>query len=142
MLLHRRRRPIAATLAGLGALLALTTLRGAPAPAAGEAPQRPGGAMHAGEVVIPVVLATGAVASVLAIGDIVDIVGFTDTEPPRADVIARRARVFDLPSGAGLTGSTSSVVLIAVQERAALTVSAASEDGGVGLLLRDRSASQ
>jgi len=122
-------------LAGIGALLALTTLRGAPAPVVADLP---GHALGPGEVVVPVVLTSGAVASVLSVGDIVDILGFSDADPPTAAVIARRARVFDLPSSTAFGSSVSPVVLIAVPQDQALPLSAASAGGGVSVLLHDR----
>jgi hypothetical protein len=134
--LRRRRRPIAAVLAGVGALLALTTLRAAPAPVTADLPLSPGNAVSPGEVVVPVVLASGAVASVLAVGDVVDILGFSDSDPPTAAVIAREARVFDLPTNSSFAGPSSTVVLMAVPEGDALPVSAASVGGGVGVVLR------
>ncbi len=84
------------------------------------------------------VLANSAVASVLSIGDIVDILGFSDAEPPTAAVIAREARVFDLPTSSSFAGSASAIVLMAVPERDALPLSAASAGDGVSVVLRGR----
>ena len=137
-ILRRRRRPIAAALAGAGVLLALTTLHATPAPEAAGTDLVPGSTLPPGLVVVPVVLATGAVASVLAVGDVVDVVDFSDTEPTRATVVARGARVYGLPAGATFSGSTSTVVLVSVPEREALPLSAASAAGGVGVVIRSR----
>jgi len=137
-ILRRRRRPIAASLAGAGALLALTTLHSTPVPVAAGTDLVPGSTLPPGLVVVPVVLATGAVASVLAVGDVVDVVDFSETEPTTATVVARGARVYALPAGATFSGSSSTVVLVSVPEREALPISAASAAGGVGVVLVSR----
>lgn len=137
-ILRRRRRPIAAVLAGAGVLLALSTLHATPAPVADDAAHGIDPLLAPGHVVVPVVLATGAVASALAVGDIVDIVDFSDTEPVRATVVARGAWVYGLPAGTSFGGGASAVVLVSVPERQALPVSAASATGGIGVVLRSR----
>lgn len=90
--LRRHRRPLAAATAGLGVLLALTTLRGASAPAASSPSPNDGPGLRAGEVIVPVLLTSGAIAGVLLEGDIVDIVGFPDGQ---ATVVAPRSASSD-----------------------------------------------
>ena len=99
-LLRRHRRPLAAALAGLGALLALTALRGAPTDA-GAAPTLDGrSGIDAGEVTVPVVLASSAFASVLDVGDVVDLVTASGDDP---DLLRRshRARAWSSCPPAG-----------------------------------------
>lgn len=140
-LLRRHRRPVAAAVAGVGALVALTALRGTPTDPA--ASPFDGGttaaAVRTGEVAVPVVLASGAITASLAVGDVIDVIGLTRGEPPTATVVAPRARIIELPSaGSGLTGSSAAVVLVAVPESAALPLSAASASGGLTVVIRAR----
>ena len=128
---RRHRRPLAAALAGAATLVALTALRGAP-----EAPASPdAGATSTsstsipGRVTVPVALASGAIAAVLQVGDVIDLVGATDADTPVA-VIARGARVVDLPvGGSALGGSSSAVILVALPEADALRVVTSMRDG-------------
>jgi hypothetical protein len=137
-IVRRRRRPIAATFAGVGAILMLTTLRATPEPAVADAGDRPGSPVAPGEVIVPVVLASGAIAAVLSVGDVVDVLGFSDTTPPAPTVIAQEARVIGVPAGAGFAGSSSAVVLMAVPEPDAMSLSAASLGGGLTVILHGR----
>jgi hypothetical protein len=134
---RRHRRALAAVVAGLGLLVALTTLRGAPSPASGAPVMADGRAVRPGEVIVPLLLTSGALASVLSEGDIVDIVGSARGETSDLAIIASRVRVVDLPSaGSALTSSSSTVLLVAAPETRALALSAASAAGGVGVLIR------
>ena len=140
-LLRRHRRPVAAVLAGLGVLVALTALRPAPPLAvdavAGDA--LTGSAVRRGEVLVPVALTSGAVASALDVGDIIDLVGLSGDERMTASVVAASARVVEVPAaGSALSGASSGVVLVAVPERAALPLSAASANGGITFVIRAR----
>jgi hypothetical protein len=90
-----------------------------------------------GEVIVPLLLTSGALASVLSEGDIVDIVGSAGDETSDLAVIASRVRVIDLPSsGSAFTSSSTPVMLVAAPESRALALSAASAAGGVGVLIR------
>lgn len=135
---RRHRRPLAAALAGLAALLALTVVRVAPetpdAPDAAAA--RSTGTATPGHVTLPVSLSSGTIAAVLRVGDVIDLIGSThsassvdDAAEPTA-VIARGARVVDLPAGASaLGGSSSAVILVSLPEADALRVVSSMRDG-------------
>lgn len=111
--------------------LALTTLR----PDAGpQVPEGPGTTSatrgHPGEVTVPVVLASGAIAALLEIGDVIDLVGPSMSEGASAAVVARDARVVELPRGGSALGaSTAAVVLVALPEADALRVITSMRDG-------------
>jgi hypothetical protein len=129
---RRHRRPLAAALAGLAAVLALTTLRSSPHPAPSAADRDPTNvaAAQPGEVTVPVVLASGAIAAVLEIGDVIDLVGPPASEGSGASVVARDARVVELPlSGSALGGTSVAVVLVALPESDALNVITSMADG-------------
>lgn len=135
---RRHRRPLAAALAGLATLLALTTLRGA-----SEAPSSAvaGSALTSstavpGHVTVPVTLTSGAIAAVLQVGDVIDLVGSSDSAASIGDpttpvtVIARGARVIDLPiGGSALGGTSSAVILVSLPEADALRVVTSMRDG-------------
>jgi hypothetical protein len=88
-----------------------------------------------GHVTVPVVLASGAIAAILHVGDVIDLVGTSGDDPTGdvdapASVIARGARVVDLPvEGSALGGSSSAVVLVALPEADALRVVTSMRDG-------------
>jgi hypothetical protein len=119
-------------LAGIAVVLALTTLRPAADPAV---PTSAGGATSVdrgrpGEVTVPVVLASGAIAALLEIGDVIDLVGAPPAGDATASVVARDARVVELPRGATALGaSTAAVVLVALPEADALRVVTSMRDG-------------
>lgn len=139
--IRSRRRPIAATLAALGVIVALTTLRPAAQDAGAETAGFPLGrsAVGDGEVAVPVLLASSAIAATLAVGDTIDIVGITGQETATARIVAPGARVLDLPaSGSALSGSSAAVVLVAVDEEEALPLAAASAGGALSVLIRGR----
>lgn len=135
---RRHRRPLAAALAGLAALLAVTVLRAAPetADAPDAAAASSTGTAIPGHVTLPVSLSSGAVAAVLRVGDVIDLIGSThggassDDAAAPASVIARGARVVDLPVGASALGGTSSaVILVSLPEADALRVVTSMRDG-------------
>jgi hypothetical protein len=81
-------------------------------------------------VTVPVVLASGAIAALLEIGDVVDLVGPSMSEGASAAVVARDARVVELPRGGSALGaSTAAVVLVALPEADALRVITSMRDG-------------
>jgi len=141
--LRRHRRPVAATLAGAGVLLALSSLRPAPATIVAAAPSASG--LRPGEVAIPLTLSSAAVARTLASGDVIDVIGLSgaDSAEPSATVVARRSRVLDVPDSSGGFGSSASaIVLVAVTEAAALSVSTATARGPVTVVIRTQAISR
>jgi hypothetical protein len=119
-------------LAGCAVVLALTSLRPnadpvIPASSVGTTGDERG---RPGEVTVPVVLTSGAIAAVLEIGDVIDLVGAPTTEGASASVVARGARVVELPRGGSALGaSTAAVVLVALPEADALRVVTSMGDG-------------
>lgn len=93
--------------------------------------------LRAGEVAVPVLLSSGAIAQALHIGDVIDVVGISGQDTAVATIVAPQATVLELPSnGSALSGSSSAVVVVAVGEDDALELSAASANGGVSVLIR------
>ena len=136
--LRRHRRPTAAVLAALGALVALTALRTSPPPPAGLSPnEQVDSTVRTGEVLVPVALASAAIAATLDVGDVIDLVGLTGADRVTAEVVMRHVRVVEVPSpGSALSGTSSGVVLVAVPESQALKLSAASANGGLMVVIR------
>ena len=134
---------MAATLAGAGVLLAVSSLRPAPTTIVAAGPST--SALRPGEVAIPLTLSSAAVARTLAVGDVIDVIGLsgTDDSEPSATVVARRSRVLDVPDSAGGFGSSASaIVLVAVTESAALDVSTATARGPVTVVIRTQAISR
>jgi hypothetical protein len=128
---RRHRRPLAAALAGIATLVALTALRGAPAaPATATTDATSASSTPVpGQVTVPVALASGAIAAVLRLGDVIDLVGATDADTT-GSVIVRGARVVGLPDGgSALGGSSSAVILVVLPEADALRVVTSMGDG-------------
>lgn len=120
-------------------LLALTTLHEGSSSATATTVVGDVRTVASDEVIVPVLLSSAAFAAVLAEGDIVDIVGFTGDGTATATVIAPRVRIVDLPaSGGSFTASSTAVILVAAPPSRALALSAASADGGVGVLIHGR----
>jgi hypothetical protein len=128
---RRHRRSLAAVLAGAATLVALTALRAAQVP---PSPDAAGAAATSstsipGQVTVPVALASGAIAAVLQVGDVIDLVAAADADTP-GSVIARGAHVVELPAGgSALGGSSSAVILVALPESDALRVVTSMGDG-------------
>lgn len=131
-LVDRHRRPIATVLAGLAVALTLVTLRSDPpvGPAATIATPAAG----PGEVTVPVTLGNAAIASVLAVGDVVDLISVADDGP--AEVVAARARVVELAATGSALSSSATVLLVAVPESQALSLSAAVAGGVLSVVIR------
>jgi hypothetical protein len=128
---RRHRRALAAVLAGAATLVALTALRGGPAPLSPSDTDAASTTSTAvpGQVTVPVALTSGAIAAVLRVGDVIDLVGAAGTDAPSA-VIARGARVIELPAaGSTFGGSSSAVVLVSLPEADALRVVTSTADG-------------
>jgi hypothetical protein len=139
-LVRKHRRPIAAVLAAAGVLLAVASLRSSTEVSANSAAVPPSG-LRPGEVAVPVALASPAIARTLNVGDIIDVVGLAEDadDHARGTVVAPRSRVLEIPdAGSAFGGSSSAVVLLAVNEADALNLSAATADGAVTVLIRTR----
>ncbi len=127
-LLRRHRRLLAATLTGVGVLCAIAALRPTPPPP----PDPPDPRLPpAGQVALPVELASGSTAALLKPGDRVDVV---TVESIPSVILARDAMVLLPTAGSGFVGASSSVVLLAMSEAAALQVAGTS--GAVTVLLQ------
>lgn len=93
--------------------------------------------MGAGQVAVPIVLSSPAIAGILGVGDVVDVVGISGQESATATVVAARAEVIDVPSsGSAFTSSSAAVVVVAVREADALPLLAASASGALSILIR------
>lgn len=86
---------------------------------------------------MPIVLSSPAIARSLEVGDVVDIVGVAGSESATATVVARDARIIDMPdAGSTFTASSAPVLVVAVRESDALSLIAASASGGLSVLIR------
>lgn len=110
--LNRRRRLVAALLAGAGAFLLITALR-SPAPVldGGLSPRLD---IAPGEVVVPVVISPSGALSTLARGTRVTLVG---QDSSRIDSV----RVVDIPTS-GFGASPESIAVVALSEQDALVL--------------------
>ena len=77
--------------------------------------------LDAGEVAVPVALATDAHAGALHTGAVIDLIAVPRTEDHRAQVVARDATVLSIASG-GFGAQDASVVVIAVPRADALAI--------------------
>jgi hypothetical protein len=130
----RYRRPIAALLAALATIVAITALRPSNPPAATTEAEaisltRPG------EVTVPVPLSRGG--SAVDTGDVVDLVTIDDNGLAR--VIANDVVVTETTTNSGY--SSDAVALISMSERDALLVTAAAGRAPLALIINPRSAS-
>lgn len=131
---NRHRRLISAVLAAAATVAAISAVR--PAPAATSAPELTAYAAptsRPGEVTVPVILDSPALAATVAAGDEVDLVSI-DAEG-RAEVIASRARVVEQGGASSPLGGASPLLLVAVPEATALDVAAASLSARISLLI-------
>jgi hypothetical protein len=131
---RRRRRPLAAVLAGAGTLVALVSLTSPTAPTtSAEPPPR----VSAGQVVVPISLTPPSVVKALTAGDVVDLVGVSQADGP-ARIVARKARILALPdSGSAFSAISSAVVMVAVDEGAALPLLALSSRDTLTVVIRE-----
>lgn len=118
-LIRRHRRLLAAACAGLAALLALAVIRAPQAPGDSAAAAEP--TLAAGEVAVPVSLASAAHTGALHAGDVIDLVAVPRAEDQRAQVVAREATVLSISQG-GFGSADGSVVVIAVPRAEALAI--------------------
>jgi hypothetical protein len=137
--LRRHRRIVAATVAGVGVLFALTSLQQSPAPSVLLSDNRISDNLHSGEVAVPVTLTSPSSASALSVGDLIDLVGTTPEGEP--EVLATSARVLRIPITTGL--SNPSVLVVAVNQSIGTTLALSStENGGVAVIIRGTSTTQ
>lgn len=130
---YRYRRPVAALLAGAAMLIAISVIRAPNEQAAAtQAPALP--APTAGEVAVPVILKDATVASIVQVGDIIDVVSVARDAPAgdaggtqRAAIVARRARVIESSAGTGgFMPMSTGLLVVAVDESTALAIAEAS----------------
>lgn len=137
--LQRHRRIVAATMAGLGVLFALTSLQQSPAPTVLLSENRISDSLRTGEVAVPVTLTSASSASALSIGDLIDLVGTTPEGAP--EVLATSARVLRIPMSTGV--SNSSLLVVAVDQSLGTTLALSStKNSGVAVIIRGTSTSQ
>lgn len=134
-LLARHRRVIAASLAGLAALLALSVIRAPQEPAPATDLPAIGSGPTLGEVAVPVILKDPAVASITEPGDLVDVIAVPEAVPGSGEaaqparIVARRARVIEAADpGSGLMPMTTPVLVVAVDEATALALAEAGKN--------------
>ncbi len=125
---RRRRRPLAAALAAVGVLVALSSLRQQPAPVlTSDGPSSLSSLVQPGEAAVPITLSSPGIVRTLARGQLVDVVAVPREGDARAVVVATAARVVDIPEGgSALSASSTSVILVAVRREDALDVIASS----------------
>jgi len=137
--LRRYRRIVAATVAGLGVLFALTSLQQSPAPSVLLSDNRISDNLQPGEVAVPVTLTSASSASVLSVGDLIDLVGTTPEGDP--EVLATSARVLRIPITTGV--SNPSVLVVAVNQSIGTTLALSStKNSGVAVIIRGTSTTQ
>ena len=137
--LRRHRRIVAATVAGLGVLSALTALQESPAPTVLLSENRISDSLRTGEVAVPVTLTSPSSASALSIGDLIDLVATTPEGAP--EVLATSARVLRIPMSTG--ASNSSILVVAVDQSLGTTLALSSAiNGGVAVIIRGTPTSQ
>lgn len=108
----RHRRPIAALLAGAATLLTIGSLRSSPEAPVTTTPEASSSTARVGEVSVPVLLDTPALAGAVTPGDLIDLVSIDQSGV--STVIAEEARVVDRPSGSSPLGGASALLLVAV----------------------------
>ncbi len=124
-LLRRRRRLVAAVAAALAVAFALLSLRPQPPALPKSLP-----VVASGEVAVPIVIDSPAIAATLIPGDVIDV--FSVGGDGYSPLVAADARVLERP---GLDGPDA-VVLIAVRESAGRAVATA--PGRLGIVIRQR----
>lgn len=124
----RYRRPLAAVLAALATVIAISALRPTAAPTASDtAPPVQVG--RPGDVMVPVPVAVGGGA--VSTGDIVDLVAVDDSGS--AHLVAAGVVVAEPAAASGYSSDT--VVLMTMSEQDALEVTAAADRAALSLLI-------
>ena len=123
-LIRRHRRILAACCAGLAALLTVSAIRSPQTPPG--APTGPAGepTLQAGEVAVPVTLASTALAAALDAGDVIDLVAVPRADDGATRIVAREATVLSVAEG-GFGAPDASVIVIAVPRADALAIAGA-----------------
>jgi hypothetical protein len=125
---NRRRRLIAAVLAGLGVLFVIASLRPAPPTLAVDTPAS--SALFGDEVAVPILIRPAAIAGALEPGMVVDVVAL---EQPLS-LLAEGARVLRLPGG-GFGPTSEAVAVLAVPQSEGVRL-ASQATNGVGVIIR------
>jgi hypothetical protein len=134
--IRRRRRPLAAGLAALAVLASLSALRPSAEVASARQAIEPAVTIQPGEVSVPITLGLPGLTRVLELGQVIDVVAVSDDS--RARIVSSGARVIEVPDGGGgLAGSTSAVVVLAVDANAALPLVAAAATETLAVIIRD-----
>lgn len=122
--LSRRRRIVAAVLAGLGVIFLIASLR-SPAPITVQ-DASPDAVLNVDEVAVPVVVTPGVVVEALSPGMVIDLIGEAHT--------TREARILRIPTS-GFGPSSDAVVVVAVPESQGLSL-ASHASAGLGVMIR------
>ncbi len=106
-------------------LAALTALRTPPTSADVRLDAQSETSPRRGEVAVPVVLASAAIAATVGPGDLVDVVAVPDDDVAAPEIVADAARVLRPATSGGFGSTSSAVVLLAVPAAEGLRLSAA-----------------
>lgn len=145
-LVQRHRRAIAAGLAGLATLMALTVIRSPQDPANTIAPTNLSTRAGVGEVAVPILLKDPAIASIARIGDRVDVLAVAKVNgtqassqaPPR--IVARKARVVEGSApDTGFMPLATGLLVVAVDESTALDLASAATTSELSIAVHPRS---
>ena len=131
-LLHGHRRVLAAALAGLATLMALSVIRAPQDPATATTATVPSTRPTAGEVAVPILLKDPAIASIATVGDLVDVLAVAKPSTveagaqPQPRIVARRARVVEGSAPAsGFIPLATGLLVVAVDGSTALELASA-----------------
>jgi hypothetical protein len=125
--LNRRRRLVAALLAGFGIFFLATAMR-SPEPSTSFVSQADS-SLATDEVAVPVVISPAGAVNALAPGTIVDLIRAGTSTP-----VVEGARVIDIPTS-GFGPSSEAIAIIALEESAALSLASHPAEP-VGVMIR------
>lgn len=126
-LINRRRRLVAALMAGFGVFFLVTAMR-SPEPSTNVAPNARG-FLAADEVAVPVVISPAGAVNALAPGTVVDLIQEGASTP-----VVEGARVIDIPTS-GFGASSEAIAIVALSESTALSL-ASHPAQPVGVMIR------
>ncbi|MFM8893901.1 MAG: hypothetical protein ACKOE2_00670, partial [Actinomycetales bacterium] len=139
-LLQRHRRIVAACLAGLATLLALTVFARPPEAVAPTGQAAPTNQAGRNQVAVPLILKESAMASIAEPGDLIDVIAVrrSGSDPSQGEVapriVARRARVIEAADpGSGLMPLSNGVLVVAVDETTALELAEAATSADLSI---------
>jgi len=144
-LVQRHRRAIAAALAGLATLMALTAIRAPQEPANALATANLSTRPGVGEVAVPILLKDPAIASIAQVGDRIDVLAVAKGNdgqaagqlPPR--IVARQARVVEGSApDTGFMPLTTGLLVVAVDESTALDLASAAATFDLSIAVHPR----